>query len=176
MYFEALKRLGLAYMNIDCEKSYESYNETNNNHIINIYFKKDENTCCPNCGSNNVISRGSIKRTLQFANTAENNITLIWQRKRFICKNCNHFFQENNPFVESKKRITVQKNIKILQTLKDINTNYTFVAKAFDVSPTYVIDLFDRKVDISRGPLTQVICVDEVYASKLTKHKFCFIL
>lgn len=176
MDFEALKRLGLAYMNIDCEKSYESYNETNNNHIINIYLKKDENTCCPNCGSNNVISRGSIKRTLQFANTAENNITLIWQRKRFICKNCNHFFQENNPFVESKKRITVQKDIKILQTLKDINTNYTFVAKAFDVSPTYVIDLFDRKVDISRGPLTQVICVDEVYASKLTKHKFCFIL
>ena len=154
MDFEALKRLGLAYMNIDCEKSYESYNETNNNHIINIYLKKDENTCCPNCGSNNVISRGSIKRTLEFANTAENNITLIWQRKRF----------------------TVQKNIKILQTLKDINTNYTFVAKAFDVSPTYVIDLFDRKVDISRGPLTQVICVDEVYASKLTKHKFCFIL
>ena len=108
-------------MNIDCEKSYESYNETNNNHIINIYLKKDEKTCCPNCGSNNVISRGSIKRTLQFANTAENNITLIWQRKRFICKNCNHFFQENNPFVESKKRITVQKDIKILQTLKDIN-------------------------------------------------------
>lgn len=42
MDFEALKRLGLAYMNIDCEKSYESYNETNNNHIINIYLKKDE--------------------------------------------------------------------------------------------------------------------------------------
>ena len=40
MYFEALKRLGLAYMNIDCEKSYESYKETNNNHIINIYLKK----------------------------------------------------------------------------------------------------------------------------------------
>lgn len=40
MDFEVLKRLGLAYMNIDCEKSYESYNETNNNHIINIYLKK----------------------------------------------------------------------------------------------------------------------------------------
>ena len=40
MGFEALKRLGLAYMNIDCEKSYESYNKTNNNHIINIYLKK----------------------------------------------------------------------------------------------------------------------------------------
>ena len=40
MDFEVLKRLGLAYMNIDCEKSYESYKETNNNHIINIYLKK----------------------------------------------------------------------------------------------------------------------------------------
>ena len=40
MDFEALKRLGLAYMNIDCEKSYESYNETNNNHIINIYLNQ----------------------------------------------------------------------------------------------------------------------------------------
>lgn len=27
MDFEALKRLGLAYMNIDCEKSYESYHK-----------------------------------------------------------------------------------------------------------------------------------------------------
>ena len=35
MDFEVLKRLGLAY--IDCEKSYESYKETNNNHIINIF-------------------------------------------------------------------------------------------------------------------------------------------
>ena len=112
MDFEALKRLGLAYMNIDCEKSYESYNETNNNHIINIYLKKDEKTCCPNCGSNNVISRGSIKRTLQFANTIENNITLIWQRKRFICKNCNHFFRKIIHLLNLKKELQFKKTLK----------------------------------------------------------------
>ena len=122
MDFEALKRLGLAYMNIDCEKSYESYNETNNNHIINIYLKKDEKTCCPNCGSNNVISRGSIKRTLEFANTAENNITLIWYRKRFTCKNCNHFFQENNPSLYLLKNYFLKHNPILVYLFKEFKS------------------------------------------------------
>ena len=176
MDYEAIKRLGLAYMNIDYEKSYEIYDSIHNNHIINIYLNVDKNLCCPNCGSFDFLSRGSIKRKLEFANVAENNITLIWHRKRYSCKKCNSFFQESNPFTESKKRITLQKDIKILQALKSINTNYTTVAKSFNVSPTYVTNLFDRKIDIHRGSLTQVICVDEVYASKLTRHKFCFII
>ena len=53
-----------------------------------------------------------------------------------------------NHFTESKKRITLQKDIKILRTLKIININYSSVAKSFNVSPTYVTNLFDRKIDI----------------------------
>lgn len=176
MDYEAIKRLGLHHFNIDYNKSFELYDETLNNHIINIYLKKDITMYCPGCGSKNFISRGSIKRKLEFANFAENNITLIWYRKRFKCNDCNHFFQENNPFLDTKKRITIQKDIKILQALKNINSNYTYVAKEFNVSPTYVIDLFDKRVDISKGALTSVICVDEVYTSKLSRNKFCFII
>lgn len=56
MDYEAIKRLGLAYMNIDYEKSYEIYDSIHNNHIINIYLNVDKNLCCHNCGSFDFLS------------------------------------------------------------------------------------------------------------------------
>ena len=111
MDFEALKRLGLAYMNIDCEKSYESYNETNNNHIINIYLKKDENTCCPNCGSNNIISRGSIKRTLQFANTSH----YIGIVNDLLVKTVITFFKKIIHSLNLKKELQFKRTLKFFK-------------------------------------------------------------
>ena len=40
----------------------------------------------------------------------------------------------------------------------------------------YLIDLFDRKVDIKRQHLPQVLCIDEVYAKKLAKYSYCCVL
>ena len=36
--------------------------------------------------------------------------------------------------------------------------------------------MFDRKVDLKRLQLPQVLCIDEVYAKKLTKHSYCCVL
>ena len=38
------------------------------------------------------------------------------------------------------------------------------MANKFNVSTTYVINLFDKKVDMKRLPLPKVMCVDEVYS------------
>lgn len=70
----------------------------------------------------------------------------------------------------------MQKDYKILQALKDINSTFKSVAARFDVSTAYVVNLFDQKVDKPRLKLPRVLCVDEVYAKKLSYHKYCFIL
>ena len=50
------------------------------------------------------------------------------------------------------------------------------MANKFNVSTTYVINLFDKKVDMKRLPLPEVMCVDEVYSKKISYHKYCFII
>lgn len=47
-------------MNIDYEKSYETYDITTNNHIINIYFKKVENNIKEITNSFNTIDNRRI--------------------------------------------------------------------------------------------------------------------
>lgn len=78
--------------------------------------------------------------------------------------------------MEAKHQISIQKEYKILEALKSINTTYTEVAKRFDVSQTYVVNLFDKKVDLKRLQLSQIMCVDEVYSKRLSYHHYCFII
>lgn len=132
--------------------------------------------CCPICWSINFICKGSKFNTLKYSSGLENNIIVKLYRRCYYCKDCSHYFKENNPFGSSKKTITLQKDLQILNALKDNNKTYTAVAKEFNVSPTYVIDAFDKKVDLNRLSLPQVLCIDEVYAKKLTKHSYCCIL
>ena len=57
-----------------------------------------------------------------------------------------------------------------------MTNTYSSVAKRFQVSPTYVIDLFDKRVDLKRLTLPDVLCIDEVYGRKLTNKEYCFVL
>lgn len=49
-----------------------------------------------------------------------------------------------------------------------MTNTYSSVAKRFQVSPAYVIDLFDKRVDLKGLTLPDVLCVDEIYDRKLT--------
>lgn len=97
-------------------------------------------------------------------------------RRYFKCLDCNTLFHEECNFLSSPKTMTIQKDMKILEALKDINSTFKSVAARFEVSDTYVQNIFDRKVDISRLKLPKILCVDEVYSKKLSYHKYCFIL
>lgn len=172
----SIKRLGLNNMNIDEETSFETYDPVSNNHTIFLHLIKDSNISCPNCGSTSYLSKGSKSQTLKYATALENNVTIKLYRKVYVCKDCSSYYKEHNPFSESKRTTSLQKDLKILEALKSITSSYTQVAKDFNVSPTYVINLFDRKVDLKRNKLTQVICVDEVYSKKISKSSYCFII
>lgn len=50
------------------------------------------------------------------------------------------------------------------------------IALKYNISSTKVIDIFDKCEDIKRLKLNEVLCIDEVYAKKLTKRKYCCVL
>ena len=173
---ESISRLGLDYIaNIDVDSSDEIYNPTNHNHTIVLKLIKQSNICCPHCG---LVSspkiRGSSCQLLNHSSANENNLIIKLKRRVFLCE-CGRTFKEENPFTSSKRKTTLQKDYKILMTLKDKNKSFADVAKDFNVSSQTVINIFDAKVDIPRQHLTTVLCVDEVYAKHCGYHKYCFI-
>lgn len=173
---ESISRLGLDFIkNIDLDKSDELYNPSTNNHIIKLKLIKDDSLYCPRCGLiTNFKVRSSVTQKISHSSTLENNITIQLSRRVFLCE-CGKTFKEPNPFTESKRKNTLQKEVMILRTLKNINKSFSDVAKEFNVSVTTVQSIFDAKVDIRRQKLTEVLCVDEVYSKHCGYHKYCFI-
>ena len=177
MDFESIKRLGLDHIGIDATTSFESFDPSTTNHTIFIHLLKLDEISCPLCGVvNDYVCTGSRSQILKYSSAVEDNISIKLYRRTFKCKSCGHNFKESNPFTEAKRSTSLHKDMKILEALKGLNLNYTSIAKRFNVSVTYVTNLFDKKVDLNRLPLPEVMCVDEVYSKRLSHHKYCFII
>lgn len=173
---ESIARLGLDFIkNIDLDKSDELYDPSTNNHIIKLKLNKENSLYCPHCGLiTHFKVRSSITQKMYHSSALEDNITIYLNRRVFLCE-CGKTFKEPNPFTESKRKTTLQKDVMILKSLKDINKSFSDVAKEFNVSVTTVQSIFDAKVDMKRQRLTEVLCVDEVYSKHCDYHKYCFI-
>lgn len=177
MDYESIKRLGLDHLNIDSSSSFESFDPSNNNHIIFVHLLKQDEIICPLCGSiGDYLHKGSKSQFIKFSSALEDNITIKLYRRVYMCKRCGHYFKEINPFNIEKHSTSLHKELRILEALRDINSTYSSIAKRFNVSPTYVTNLFDKKVDLKPLPLPEVMCVDEVYSKRLSSYKYCFII
>lgn len=62
MEFESIKRLGPDHIGINTEKSFETYDQDTNNHIIIIHLLKSKNIVCPLCGAYTLELKGSKSR------------------------------------------------------------------------------------------------------------------
>ena len=170
-----VKKLGIITNVIDLEKSYMSYDSTTCYNIIEMYLKKEDSLYCDVCGSNEIITRGTKCSLVKTATEDMNNIIVNVHRRQYKCS-CGRTFLQDNPLSPSNRKITVMMDVHILNALRDKTKTYSSVAKEFGVSPTYVVNLFDYKVDLKRLTLPKVLCIDEVYAKKLAKYSYCFVL
>lgn len=176
MDYESIKRLGLDHYNFDLNKSYEVYDSSSNNHIIYLYLNKESSLKCPYCNEDKIFVKGTKTARIKYATAIENNISGVLHRRVYICSHCNHSFIQKNPIVTEGRNISIQKDLKILEALRDNTKTYSTIATEFNVSPTYVINLFDKKVDLKRLNMPTVLCIDEVYSKRLTKTSYCCIL
>ena len=174
---ESTYKLGLNYIrNIDYDNSTEVYNPSNHNHIIYLRLLKDETIVCPVCGQiNNVKLRSTEDQKIKHASKIEDNLIIILKRRKYLC-DCGAYFKQANPFSEDKTKTSLEKRIKILNGLKTTTATFSGLALQFDVSPTTISKLFDRHVNLSRGKLAEVICVDEVYSKHCSYNGFCFVI
>jgi transposase len=161
---------------IDFDKSYMNYDSNTNNLIIEIYLKKDDKVFCDKCGTDSVVVYSSKISPTKTSTFQAKNVIANVHRRKYKCQSCGHTFLQVNPLRTDGHRVSIQKEIMILNALRDKTKTYSAVAKEFDVSTTYVTNLFDTKVDIPRLKLPEVICIDEVYLKKLVNKSYCFII
>ena len=114
-----------------------------------MYLKKEESVYCPICDSKNILIRGSRCNQTKSTTLDSKNVIFNVHRRVYKC-DCNHIFTQENPINYENRRISVQKEIMILNALKDKTRTYSSVAKEYDVSVSYVVNLFDIKVDLKR--------------------------
>ena len=174
---ESIFRLGLDYIkNIDYDNSIEVYNPTNHNHIIYLKLLKDETIICPVCGQvNNAKLRSTENQVIKHASVVEDNLIIILKRRKYKC-DCGAYFKQENPFTSNKSKCSLEKKIKVLNDLKATTATFSSLADKHQLSVTTVANIFDKHVDIPRGDLSEVICVDEVYSKHCSYHGYCFVI
>lgn len=175
MDIDSIKRLGLAsYTTIDVEASDEFYDPSTNNHTILIRLKKAKIITCPNCGLvNNYYIRSSRITKIKHSSEIEHNINLKLIKRVYLCKNCDSYFTEDDPFKVKQSSYTKEKIYDILFLLKDKNQTFKSISDTLQISQTKVINIFDTYVNIDRQPFSKVICMDEVYTKHCSIKKFC---
>ena len=177
MDYESIKRLGLESIGIDPNNCFETYDPSCFNHTIIIHLLKQDEVICPLCGAvNNITAKGTRPQLIKYSTSSEDNLTIKLYRREYKCNNCGHHFKEINPFSLDRHQVSINTEYKILDALKSEKATFTEIAQRFNVSTTFVSYLFDKKVDLTRLPLSEVICVDEVYSKRLSFHHFCFVI
>lgn len=175
--FSSLERLGLSDLkNVDLDKSQEIYSSFNNNHIIYLWFYKDSDLTCINCHSSNIEITSSRTNTIKSTSLTSGNLFIKLNRRIYHCNCCKSYFTEPNQINMINRSISFNKDLKILSLLKDVNRSFKSIAHEVGVSTNYVIKVFDQHVDIKPGKLPEILSIDEVYNSKISRYKYCCVL
>lgn len=120
---------------------------------------------CPLCGFK-MHSRGIKKRKIKHPVTQDGReIILELHQRRWKCTNPECNFTENDEFnfVNKRKRTTNATDMMIINALRNLTATAADVAAQFNVSDTYVIQVFNKYVKLDRLPLSDIISIDEVY-------------
>lgn len=159
----SLKKFITDMLNIDVNiiESIESL-ETNNDSITVLITLNRSLYDCPICQKPLKV-HGYTNRKLIHSTLANRKCIITYRQRRLKCSTCEMTFSEKNPFGEQKENLTYETKINILKDLKYHASTYTCVAARYNVSPTQVLRLFDKHVNISRKVLPEVLSIDEHY-------------
>lgn len=140
--------------------------------------KTPKATFCPIC-SCKMHSKGIYSRNIRHPILQDNRrLTLTINQRRYKCTNrlCGYSLTEEFSFVDKYKQTTNTTDYLIIQDFRDHTVTAASIARKYHVSDTYVINTFARYVDLDRLPLSEAICVDEVYLNIPGAGKYALVI
>jgi transposase len=165
MNYDTIKLLNLEDLNIDLEKS--DIIKIDNTLYCNIVLTQVDESC-PLCGSINYTTKDYRKKQITHSISTANPCILSYKARRYTCKDCSKIFYEKNPFASSDEKVSTQTRVMVLDALRSHTSTFSSVAKQYNLTVQTTINIFDSYVDCHRKRLPEIICMDEIYTSKLS--------
>ena len=133
---------------------------------------------CPRCGSHRIVVYNYTPRAITHSVLQDHKCTLIYNARRYKCKDCHRTYGENNPFSLKKQRISLQTSEAILRDLRSPNETFASVAARYHVSATTAMKIFDMNVSYPQANrLCRVLQLDETYSFKSDDSRYvCMLL
>lgn len=168
-----IKLLNLKDEDIENIESISSFQ--NEDFLLTLKVKEH---ICPNPECGRITTKIKDYRVCKITHKIFVNFhsTIYYNKRRYKCNHCGKVFYENNPFSSNRKKPSPATIVSILNDLKPYNSTFTSVAKKYNLSVTTIIDIFDKHVQIKRKNLTEIMCWDEFYFNRHSKHKYSFIM
>ncbi len=132
----------------------------NNNLIIVGYIKRKEHTC-PRCYSKTREVKDIRVQLIKDIPAFGKNVFIKLKKQRYICRNCNKSFLEENSFLQKYQRSTSRVLDKIFKMTSEVNS-FTFISKELNIPLTTLIRKFDLiKYSSQNFDNVEVIAIDE---------------
>lgn len=133
---------------------------------------------CPVCNFR-MHSRGTKTRTINHPILQDTYQLIIkLKQRRWRCTNpiCKYESSETFNFVNKYRRNSNATDILIVNSFRDLSNTAVKIAETFKTSDTHVLDVFDNYVKMERLPLTDAICIDEVYLNMDYNCKYVLVI
>ena len=137
------------------------------------YFEEDESTGgykafiempvkehhCPNCGHVTTFIKDYRLQTVKDLSVLGKPLTVTIRKRRYVCKNCNATFTEENPYIKRYCHFPNRLYIEALTESFSLQS-FTSIAKRMGVSVTSIIRWFDN-LNYPQPKLPECIAIDE---------------
>lgn len=133
---------------------------------------------CPRCGGHNIVVFNYTPRVINHDVLTDRKCTLIYNGRRYKCKDCHRTYGEDNPFAMKRQRISILTGKAIIEDLRSPNETFASVGERHHVSATTVMKIFDMCVSYPVPvKLCRVMQIDETYSFKSDDSKYvCMLL
>ena len=114
---------------------------------------------CPHCGHTTTYIKDYRLQTVKDLTVAGKPLIVTVRKRRYICKECNSTFTENNPYI---KRYCHFPQRFYLESIKETLTlqSFTSIARRVGVSVSSIIRWFDN-INYPKAELPSCIAIDE---------------
>ena len=133
---------------------------------------------CPVCNYR-MHSRGIKTRTINHLILQDTyQLVIKLKQRRWRCTNpvCQYETNETFNFVHKYRRNSNATDLLIVNSFRYLSNIAVKIAETFKTSDTHVLEVFDNYVKMDRLPLSDAICIDEVYLDMDNYCKYVLVI
>lgn len=150
----------------------KNINKNNGNIFITVELSKKPHVC-PSCGKITSYVHDYRLQKIHDIPSFGSNVFLLLRKRRYVCKECNKRFFEENMWLPRYYRLTKRLVGYIIDRLSDVRS-FTSVAKEVNLSVSTVIRMFDV-IGSPKVSMPKVLSIDE-FKGNAGKEKYQCII